>query len=218
MHGTEFDQLSTFHPSLSVPPSPAPIVLEQAAEGSSRFVLLAVLCPILLALMAPFWLVLTHIVSDPAARALVAGRPFLAVQLGLGLFLLVWIFGLPLVHLATGALRRRVVTIENGRVSSKESGLFGRKSGWSEPLTAYAGLTRRVRSSLSGARQELVLVHQRSSRSVILQRAPQISQETVEHAARLFALAEIPSREAANFTPLHGHFRLAEPQTRLSAA
>jgi hypothetical protein len=216
MHGTDLERAhSPF--TKSILPSPTYVVFEQAAQGSGRFVLLTILCPILLALMAPFWLILIHLVSDPAARALVADRPLLAVQLGLGLLVLVWIFGWPLAHLAKGALRRRLVRIENGLVSTQEIGLFG-GNGWTEPLAAYAGLTRRVRSSLSGARQELVLVHERPSRTVILQSAPQISQEAVDSAARLFALAEIPSREAANFTPLHGHFRLAEPQTRHSAA
>jgi hypothetical protein len=200
-----------------MPPCPTHMRLEQAPEGSSRFVLLAVLFPILLALITPFGLVFSRMISDPAARHLVADRPLLAVQLGLGLIVLASIFGWPLAHLAKGALRRRVVRIENGRVSTQEMGVFGRYT-WTEPLSAYAGVARRFRTSLSGARQELVLVHQRPSRTVILQSSTQISQDAVDSTARLFGLAEIPSREAANFTPLHGHFRLAEPQTRLSAA
>jgi hypothetical protein len=217
MHGALIDPL---HATSSSPPPlpPCPTMrLEQAPEGSSRFVLLAVLLPILLALITPFGLVFARIISDPAARHLVADRPLLAVQLGLGLAVLGWIFGWPLAHLTKGALRQRVVRIENGIVSTQEKGVFWQYA-WTEPLTTYAGVTRRFRTSLSGARQELVLVHQCPSRTIILQSSPQISQDAVDSAARLFGLAEIPSREAANFTPLHGHFRLAEPQTRLSAA
>lgn len=216
MHGAVVEQATTSNSSSSLPPSPSYVVLEQGAEGAGRFVLLAVLCPILLALMVPFWLVLSHMISDPAARAVVVDRPLMGVQLGLGLIVLVWIFGWPLAYLTRGVLRRRLIRIENGLVSAKETGLFG-GSGWTEPLAAYVGLTRRVRTSLSGVRQELVLVHERPSRSVILQSSPQISQDTADSMARLFALAEIPSREAASFTPLHGHFRLAEPHPRLSA-
>jgi hypothetical protein len=110
-----------------------------------------------------------------------------------------------------------VITINAGRVHSLESGLLGARA-WVEPLSAYVGVAHRVRTSLSGVRHELVLVHQNPSKSLILRSSPQISQEAVETAARLFALAEIPSREAASLAPLHGFYRLAEPQPRLAAA
>ncbi|MCC7253740.1 hypothetical protein [Hyphomicrobium sp.] len=185
-------------------------MLEQAAESRGRFVLLAVLIPVLVALLTPFWLVFSQLASDPAARAILAGRPLIGVQLLAGLALLIWIFGWPLAHLCRSLARRRV-TIDGALVRSDAVGLFAASS-WTEPLAHYAGLSHRVRTSLSGVRQELILVHPRGSRSVVLQSAPQISRDAVETAARLFALAEIPSREAASLMPVHGYSRLSEPQ------
>lgn len=168
-----------------------------------------------MALMAPFWLVVVQLASDPAARAVLAGRPLIGVQLLVGLLVLAWIFGWPLVHLARRGLDRRRVTIDGTWVRSDAIGLLGKPS-WAEPLAHYAGVTHRVRTSLSGVRHELVLVHRRPSRSLVLQSASQIPQDAAGSVARLFALAEIPSREAASFTPLHGYFHIAEPQPQLA--
>lgn len=177
--------------------------------------LAAILVPALVAVMTPFWLVVMQLVSDPGARTILANRPLLGVELLAGLIVLFGIFGWPLVHLAARGLERRRVTIDGGVVESQASGLFG-SSSWNEPLAQYAGVSHRVRTSLSGVRHELVLVHRRPSRSVVVQCAPQISEGAVQAAARFFALAEIPSREAASLSPLYGYFRLSEPQPRLT--
>lgn len=215
MHGTfsDFDLSS----ASSVQPNPAtPLVFEQAPQGGSRFVLPAVLLPLLVALLVPFWLVVVQLASDPGARAVLAARPLVGVQLLAGLLVLACIFGWPLAVLARRSLARRRVTIGNGTVHSEAVGSF-RKTSWTEPLAAYAGVTHRVRTSLSGVRHELVLVHRRPSRSVILLSGPTVEAEAISSVARLFALAEIPSREAASFTPLHGYFGLAEAKPLLAA-
>jgi hypothetical protein len=212
MHGTasELASSSTSTPSF-------PLTFEQSPEGSSRFVLLALLCPVVAALMAPFWLIFSKLVSDPATRAIVEDRPLMAFELMLGLLVLAWIFGLPLANLVRTVIRRRQITIDGVGVRVRDRGLFRTRT-WAEPMGAYAGVTHRVRSSLSGVRHELVLVHRRPSRSVVLQSSSQISQDVVDRAARLFSIAEIPSREAASFAPLHGYFHLAEPQPQMAAA
>lgn len=205
MHGTFTD----FDPSSASLGEAAPLVLNHAPEGGSRFLLPAVLFPLLVALMLPFWLVVVQLTSDPAARAVVTARPMVGVSLLGGLLVLAGIFGWPLAVLARRALGRRRVTIGGGTVHLEAAGLFGKRS-WTEPLAAYAGLIHRVRTSISGVRHELVLVHPNPSRSVVVLSAPQIPAEAIASAARLFALAEIPSREAATLTPLHGYFGLAE--------
>ena len=110
MHGTAQEPIArsnTAFSSSQVPPAVFPISFEQAPEGSARFVLLALLVPALAALMAPFWLIVSHLASDAATRAVIAARPLLAVQLAGGFGVLVVMFGWPLVHLARGLRRRR---------------------------------------------------------------------------------------------------------------
>lgn len=226
MRGTAVERVSCILSAAAPAPSPAPadpapsaIVLEQRPEGAGRFILLLLLAPALAALMAPFWLVIRHLAFEPAARALLAAQPWAGVQLMLGLVVLMGLFGWPLCQLAGALPRRRRITIAGGWVLAEGLGrLAGGTRPWAEPISAYAGLTHRVRTSLSGVRHELVLVHRRPSRSVILESASHISQEALQAAARRLALAEIPSREAASVTPLHGFFQLAEPQPQLAAA
>jgi len=206
MHGTfaDFDPASSDHPGID-----PPLVLEQAPEGGGRFVLVAVSLTVLVALMVPFGLVVAQLASDPAARAILVARPLLGLELAAGMLAVAAIFGWPLAAGVGAALGRRRITIANGTVRSEVVGRIGRPS-WTEPIDAYAGLTQRVRTSLSGVRHELVLVHPRPSHSVILHSGPQVSPEALAAAAQLFALAEIPSREAASFAPAHGYFDLAE--------
>jgi hypothetical protein len=217
MHGTLPDTLSALREAAPSPPSPFPIALEQASVSTGRIILLALLFPALAGLLAPFWLIVAQFASDPSARAVVADRPLVAIQLAAGLLVLLAIFGFPMAALARTTFTRRRILIDGAFVHATDSGISGTQS-WVEPLGAYKGLARRVRSSLSGVRHELVLVHARPSRSVVLTSSAQISKDTVDFAARVFNLAEIPSREAASFRPLHGFPHLAEPRRQLDAA
>lgn len=213
MHGTCSDlSISGVSSELCGPP----VVLEHAPEGGSRFILIAVLLPLLVALLAPFWLVTAQLASDPGARDILSARPLIGVQLVVGLLVLVGIFGWPLLALARRALGWRRITIGAGTVLSEGVGLFGTRS-WSEPLADYLGLAHRVRTSLSGVRHELVLVHTRPSRTVILVSGAQLTPEEIATMARLFAVAEIPSRETASVMPLHGYFGAVEGKPLLAA-
>lgn len=186
-----------------------PLTFDPRPEGSGRLVLLTLSGAALAALMVPFWLVAEALAAEPAARAIVAGRPMLAVELVAGLLVLLALFGWPLVSLAKSAVHRRVIRIEGAFVTAEERGLTG-VSRWAEPLSNYVGIAHRVRSSLSGVRHELVLVHPRPSRSVVVHASPLISREVVAQAARLLSLAEIPSREASNVRQLRGVSQAAE--------
>lgn len=201
-------------PCCSAPP--CPLVFEHAPEWGGRLVLLGLLVPVLAALMAPFALVAAQLASDPAARAILAGRPLLGVQLLAGLVMLIWVFGWPLTRLARGDFARRRISISAGLVLSEAVGLFGRQTRV-DPLADYVGVAHRARTSLSGVHQEWVLVHRQPSRSLVLGLAPQVSREALAAMAGLFAIAEIPSREAASVVPPHGYFPAAEPRPRLAA-
>lgn len=223
MHGTlvalASSQVSVSGPSPLFSPSEptSPLIFDLAPAGRGRMLLCALLIPILIALLAPFWLVATQLSSDPAARAIVAARPLIGVQLLGGLVVLLCIFGWPLAHFAGRCLVRRRITIDRETVRCEAVGPFGARS-WSEPIAHYSGTLPRVRTSLSGTRHELVLVHRRRSRSVGLPCPPEIPAEAIQSVARLFVLAEIPSREAASFAPLNGYFRPTEPRPQLATA
>jgi hypothetical protein len=217
MRGALADETSS---SLGLAPQPAsgtfPLVFEPTPDRGGHLVMLGVLALALAALVAPFWLLLTHLASDPAARALIAERPLLAGQLGAGLVMLIMIFGWPLTRLARLAFTRRRVTITAGAVHSDVVGPFGTFSR-TMPLTDYLGLQHRTRTSLSGVRRELVLAHRQPARSLVLGPDLHVPEETLAALARLFAVAEIPSRDTASVELPHGYILAAEPQARLAA-
>lgn len=214
MHGTAQDVGVSFSPSSA---QAVPLVFEQPQAGPERLFLAIVVGLILGALLTPFWLIGARLAADPAARAIVAGDPALGLQLGLGLAILLAMFGWPLASLARGALLKGRITIDKGVVYGVERGIFGVRD-WIEPLAAYSGVRHRVRSSLSGVRHEIWLVHPQHRRCVLLATAPRISDDAVADAARLFGLAEIPSREAVSFASERGFQPYAEPQPRLAEA
>lgn len=205
--------------SRSVPPPqspPLPLVFDQVPEGAGRFVLIGLLAPALTVLLAPFWLVATQLASDPAARAVLAERPLVGGQLLAGLVMLIWIFGWPLARLSSTALARRRVTIADGLVRLDTVSLLGARSRVLL-LGDFVGIAFRPRTSLSGVCWDIVLVHREPSRFLVLGPAPHIAEATAEALARLFAVAEIPSRDVASVSSPHGYFHAAEPQPRLAA-
>jgi len=179
--------------------------------------MIAVLLPLGLAILLPFGLVLQHLALDPATRAVLAERPEAGLQLLLALAVLGSLLWWPLVRFAHSLTHGRSIAIDRGMVLVGERGLFGVER-WSEPVANYAGVAHQVRTSLSGLRHELVLVHRDPERTVLLAVADRIPQGEVDRAASLLGLAEIPSREAYRLTLLRGIFGPAEPQPRLGVA
>lgn len=215
MHGTFVEVPVALASSPPLPEPVAPLVFDLEPEVGGRVFLFAMLIPLLSALLTPFWLVGAQLASDPAARAILSDRPLLGVQLLVALVAVVWIFGWPLLNFARRGLEHRRVTIDATSVHCVASGPFG-TSVWSEPISGYAGIASEVRTSLSGARHLIALVHPRASRCV---RFPSrdVPEDALQSVARLFVLAEIPSRDAVSVMHCNEYFRVTEPKAGLAA-
>lgn len=200
MHGTFSDGFRSQAPILissNPPESDVPVAPWQWKErplGVGRTLLMALLAVSGTALFAPFALVAALLASDAAAREILSAHPAVGVQLALGLLALVGLFLVPLALLARRAFGRREILIDGAFVHAREAGVFGARS-WREPVDAYDGLMRRVRSSLSGTSHELVLVHPRADRSVVVFCGSKLPDAEAEFLARSARLAEIRSRE-----------------------
>lgn len=208
MHGTFSDGLrsqaavllSSGLPEPAAPP--APWQWKDHPLGAGRTLLMLLLAVSGAALLAPFALVAALLASDAAAREILTVHPAVGVQLALGLVALVCLFLVPLAVLARRALGRREILIDGAFVHAREPGVFGAARTWREPIEAYDGLARRVRSSLSGTSHELVLVHPRADRSVIVFSGPKLPEAEAEFIARSARLAEIRSRETPSVRAL----------------
>lgn len=169
-----------------------PITLEQQTSRASLLIASAFIMLTATLLLAPFSLVAASAVYDPAPLISALRRPVVAVQLSLALVVAIAFVTVPLRLLLRRSRRpRRIVVSAAGVIASNGP---GGNPAWNESLAAYRGVAHHIRTSLSGAQHEIVLVHPQSARSVVLHSADRIDQAEVDAVARLLNLSEVPAR------------------------
>jgi len=169
-----------------------PIAMQQSNSPAATAWRMVLLGPAVVLLAAPL-LVGAQVAGEPGGLSAVLGQPFSALQV-LGGFL-VWaaMLAVPLTRTVRRMGTRRAVTIDPKLVCVEEKSLGGTHL-WSAPLASYRGIAHHVRTSLSGARHELILVHPDPSRNVLLAVADRMNQSTLDKAKALLGLPEIPAR------------------------
>ena len=145
-------------------------------------------------LLAPFGLVVELAAIDPATFLQIAQRPATAIQLALALVIGISFVAIPLRRLLGRARAPRRIVISESQVTASNHWL-GEARGWREPLTSYKGVAHHVRTTLSGAQHEIVLIHDQPSKSVVLHIADRIEQQQVDAVAALLNVAEISPRD-----------------------
>jgi hypothetical protein len=176
----------------SAPLPVLPLVLEQS---SNRVVALAKLSGLVLLLAASagaLGLVVAHAANEPGLGAEIAERPVATLQAALGLAVWLALIGWPAGRLMRKLCARRRVVISSETVVVTEHGLCGFHQ-WSAPIDRFEGLVHHIRSSVSGSRHELILVHPDRRRSVLLAAADRIGKADVEAMARALAVPEVPA-------------------------
>ncbi len=176
----------------AAPPTTLPLSSTQTTSIAGSLGKLAFLLPAAAVLLSPFLLLADHLIAEPASRQLLLDRPASLLQLVLGLAFWLVLFAWPAKRLLARIARARVVAIADGVVSVAERGLLGRRQ-WSRPVVSYSGVVHVVRSSLSGSRHELMLLHPERSRSVLLAACDHISETEVREAATLLQLPVVPA-------------------------
>lgn len=185
MQATDFETVLPEGPLAALPTT-----LNQTPSRAAPFLLLALAAPAALASLAPISLILVHASHDTSVLAERSGS-VAAVLLAL----LAWIavFAWPIAARAARAGRNRIITISADTIEVTDTAWLSTDS-FCEPIAAYTGLAHRVRSSLSGTRHELILVHPDPARTVLLRIAAKITQAEVDETARLLACREIAPR------------------------
>ena len=134
--------------------------------------------------------VLLAATATPALWA-AADNPLAALQVVAGLGLWTALFIVPARRLLQRFGTQRSVRIEGGMVSVSDRAVLGSRL-WQVPLEEFSGIAHWVRSSLSGVRHELHLVHADPGKSLLIHRADHISQATIDAAGALLGLPSIP--------------------------
>ncbi len=164
-----------------------PFQLVQTPSRTSPLLMLALALPAAIVVIAPFSMIAAHAAFD---FSMFVERTATSVQLGLALVLWALVFVLPIAQRARQLGKSRTVSVEHGLVSVTDRGLFGNKT-WVQPLSAYRGIAHHVRSSLSGTRHELLLIHPDHACSLLLRAADKIGQAEVDALGILLGCREI---------------------------
>jgi hypothetical protein len=167
-----------------------PLQVTQRVATASAVARLALLVPAILLVMIP----VGSLSFSTTALAQFAEHPADAALASLGVGLFVALFGLPLSRAVRALVSRRSVRIEAGFITVEDRGLLGTRS-WTLPLSAYQGVAHIVRTSLSGARHELVLVHPHRGRRVLLCASDRLSDADLDQASRLLSLPLVPAND-----------------------
>ena len=169
-----------------------PFSFAQQSSRPTAVLLLLLLLPVLAVLIVPPTLILFLALED--LRHAIADKPLAVGMLVLGLVTWAGVFLVPTQRLIRKLWTTRSVRVAADGVTVNDGGFLGSRQ-WNAPLSDFSGIAHHVRATLSGVRHELVLVHRDRRRAVLLHTADRISQATIDRAAALFRLPQLPARE-----------------------
>lgn len=174
-------------------PGALPLRLEQRSSRISTLFSLLLVIPVAAVCLLPFALVAAVAAAQPDALTNLIEHPLVAAQLAAGFLLTVVLVTYPALTIGHRLGRVQTVAIDAGIVSVNERSLFGTRQ-WSAPLAAFSGVAHHIRASLSGARHEIVLVHNDLRRSLLLHVAERVQESELEQMAALLGRPVVPGR------------------------
>ncbi len=174
-------------------PQTLPIVLDQRTSRTQAVFFLALLLPAILAMLVPVAFLAATAFADQAAREALSARPLTGILTTAGLAIWLGLWSIPLRRFWQSLTCSRRVEIGADRaVRVEDRSLFGRST-WMGTLADFQGLRHDVRSSLSGTRRELTLVHPNPARNVLLHTAPFLTDAKSAELAGILGCAVLPS-------------------------
>lgn len=175
-------------------PSGLPFRSVQTCSRHTAMALLLLLIPIVGALGFGCTFLIVQAAAAPAARAVVAQQPALALEILAALGFLAYLLALPLKRLLDRLAVHRTVEINETTATVTEGKNF-RSWTWTAPLSSFAGITHLVRASLSGTRHELILIHPERKKSVLVGVGDHMLQEDIDRVAVLLGQSVVPPKE-----------------------
>jgi branched-subunit amino acid transport protein len=172
---------------------PLPLRSQQSPSSFSDLLGFVCVAALAAAVLIPLFGLTIYGLADPNVRIEVARHPFVAFEIATALLLWTLIFAWPLKRQFARLTLRRTIEVGSDAVTGEERGPFT-TANWTESLANYRGIAHHVRSSLSGTRHEIVLVHPRAKRNVVLSTAEHISDADMVRMATLLRLPQIPTR------------------------
>lgn len=152
----------------------------------------SILLASVITIMLPFSVVAAEAISEPAAFSRLSGAPLQAFVALTGVATWLVMFGVPACRAFARLGRSQTIKISDDSVEVEEKTVIG-KNAWTIPLAEFTGISHHVRTNLSGTRQELILVHPQTSKSLLLQMGENIDQNDTENLANTLKLPVLPA-------------------------
>jgi hypothetical protein len=194
--------------SPSTPPEQLPMRLDLAGSRGGLAISVMLLVAAVAFLLTPFVLVGSLAAFEPAAFMSADISWSGGVQLALAFVMALTFTAFAVRRVKMAWTRSATVEIGHGVVAVVERRFSGVRR-WALPVSDFLGIAHTVRTSLSGARHELVLVHANPRYNVMIGLAPSMPQQHVDRMTILLGLLEIPAvatrqqRAGAATTPAH---------------
>lgn len=170
----------------------ADFACHQRANGLSALVQGALLIASLVVVMAPFSIIAAEAVAEPAMLDRFSDAPARAAVAFAGVAIWIVMFGIPAMRAFGRMGRSQAIKIAGGIVEISEKTLIGRNN-WSAPIVDFEGISHHIRTSISGMRQELILVHPQATKCLLLAMDQTISQNETEALADRLGTPVIPA-------------------------
>ena len=148
-------------------------------------------------LLLPIAWIALDAASNPQVIHTLAEHPGSSAMLSVGILVGLVLLTYPLRAGLAGLGGATRVQMADGMVTVVRRGLL-REQRWSEPLAQFCGVTHHIRATLSGARHEIILVHQDPAKDVLVHLASRHPQDDAVYYARLLSLPELQPRELYN--------------------
>ncbi len=130
----------------------------------------------------------------PETRAALAAHPAATLQLVIALAIWIGLVCWPLRKFILRAGLRRQIEISPAAVAVRDESAFGTRLN-RESLSNFLGYARHARTTHSGIRNELMLVHADAAKSLFLLALNDAAAADVEDRLRQFGLTEVPARD-----------------------
>lgn len=182
-----------------------PLVIEQTVSVLPSTLALLATAPLAALLLVPGIAILG------AGGLGLAGGALAVVLMLASLVLIAW----PARRIAERLGRRRSIRLDRGVVRVDDAHTWSGET-WQAPIASYLGLAHHIRSNLSGARHELILVHPDPRRSVLLATAERFTRADVDGACRTLGVLEVPP--SLLYRPLARRPNVVAPTTVRPAA
>ena len=171
-----------------------PVTFVERSSQSTLVIKALLLGPMSVLVALPLVMIGMDVIAAPASAAIPTVSPLVAAQLAAALIVWTALFIVPLGKVLARLGRSRTVRIDRDSVQLTTRGHLGKRHEIVR-LASYRGVAHRVRTTLSGARHEIVLVHADPQRSVLLAVADRIGDTQVAHMADALGLPQVAARD-----------------------